>query len=113
MNRSILPYKHALHKLLLATFFVGAATLAQADDIPPAQIQLMAGTCANCHGTDGRLAGAIPAIAGRPATVLEAQLIAFKQGLQPNTTVMDRIAKGFTDAELAALANHFANVKKD
>ncbi|MCD8514259.1 MAG: hypothetical protein LRY63_13955 [Nitrincola sp.] len=112
MNRRILPYKHVLHKLLLATFFAAAATLVQADEIPPAQVKLMAGTCANCHGTDGKLAGAIPAIAGRPATVLEAQLLAFKQGLQPNTTVMDRIAKGFTDAELSALANHFANINK-
>ncbi len=113
MSRSILPHKHSLHKLLLATFFVGMASIVHADEIPQAQVSLMAGTCANCHGTDGQLAGAIPAIAGRPATVLEAQLLAFKQGLQPNTTVMDRIAKGFTDAELSALADYFANINKD
>ncbi|MFN3880921.1 MAG: c-type cytochrome [Nitrincola lacisaponensis] len=112
MTRSILLHKRGLHKLLLATFFASAASLAQAEEFSPAQVQLLAAACANCHGTDGKLADAIPAIAGRPVMVLEAQLQAFKQGLQPNTTVMDRIAKGYTDAELSALANYFANVDK-
>lgn len=112
MTRSILLHKRGLHKLLLASFFAGAASLAQAETLAPAQVELLAGSCANCHGTDGKLSGAIPAIAGRPVTVLDAQLQAFKQGLQPNTTVMDRIAKGYTDAELSALANYFANVDK-
>lgn len=113
MIRSILPHKRTLHKLLLATFFAGTTCLVQAEALSSAQVQLMAGTCANCHGTDGKLAGVIPAIAGRPAMVLEAQLLAYKQGLQPNTTVMDRIAKGFSDAELSALADYFATVSKD
>ena len=113
MIRSILPHKHTLHKLLLVTFFAGATSFVHAEEISSAQVKLIAGTCANCHGTDGKLAGTIPAIAGRPSTVLEAQLLAYKQGLQPNTTVMDRIAKGFSDAELSALADYFANINKD
>lgn len=112
MTRSILLHKRGLHKLLLASFFAATASLAQAEALAPAQVELLAGACANCHGTDGKYSGAIPAIAGRPVTVLDAQLQAFKQGLQPNTTVMDRIAKGYTDAELSALANYFANVDK-
>lgn len=104
---------HPLLKGLLLAATLGMATLAQASEFSAAQLEVMAGSCANCHGTDGKLAGAIPAIAGRPAMVLEAQLLAFKQGLQPNTTVMDRIAKGYTDAELKALAQHFSTVSKD
>src|SRR5690554_240969 len=38
----------------------------------PEQIALMASACANCHGTDGRLAGNIPALAGVSADQLEA-----------------------------------------
>ncbi|MCH8499407.1 MAG: c-type cytochrome [Marinobacter sp.] len=77
------------------------------------QVALMAAACANCHGTDGKLAGSIPAIAGRPAVALESQLLAFKQGEIPNTTVMDRIARGYTDDELKALAHYFANIPRN
>ncbi len=73
------------------------------------QLEVMAGSCANCHGTSGQLAGAIPSIAGRPVSILEAQLIAFHRGEQPQTTVMDRIARGFTEEELQALAAYFAS----
>ncbi|MCC5884511.1 MAG: cytochrome c, class I [Halomonas sp.] len=74
------------------------------------QVALMASGCANCHGTDGRLVGSVPTIAGRPAAVLETRLLAFKHGEPGDTTIMDRIAKGFTDEELAALAGHFAAI---
>lgn len=77
------------------------------------QITVMAGACANCHGTDGAYAGAIPAIAGRPAGVLESQLLTFKTSEPgPNNTVMGRIVKGFSDAELRQLAQFYANVDK-
>lgn len=75
-------------------------------------LQVLAGACANCHGTDGRLGGAIPAIAGRPAGILEAQLLAFKRGEQPNATVMTRHAAGYSDAELAALAAYFSSLNR-
>lgn len=72
----------------------------------------MAGSCANCHGTDGRLVGAVPAIAGRPASALESRLLSFKRDEIEDTTIMNRIAKGYSDEELAALATHFANIDK-
>src|SRR5690606_20621877 len=72
------------------------------------QVNVMAGSCANCHGTDGAHAGAIPAIAGRPADELSALLIGFKNGAPgPANTVMGRIAKGFTDDELRLIAQHY------
>lgn len=79
-------------------------------DAESLHIQVLAGACANCHGTDGRLGGTIPAIAGRPAGVLESQLLSFKRGEQPNTTVMTRHASGYTDNELAALAAYFSSL---
>lgn len=95
---------------LLGLAVFSSAQAATANDTR--QTQVLAGACANCHGTDGRLAGAIPAIAGRPAGVLEAQLLAFKQGQVPHVTVMDRIAKGYSDAELATLAQYFSQIKQ-
>lgn len=86
----------------------GAAAEAPTEAPAGATLTLLAATCFNCHGTDGRLQDdGIPAIAGKPQQVLETQLQAFKQGQVP-ATVMDRIAGGFSDVELTALAAHFA-----
>jgi sulfide dehydrogenase cytochrome subunit len=77
----------------------------------PADIVVLAGSCANCHGTDGRSPGPIVSIAGRPEALLLGQLKAFKSDAPPaGTTVMSRLAKGYTDEQLAALARHFARI---
>lgn len=72
---------------------------------------VLAGTCFNCHGTEGRSPGAIPAIAGQPYDVLLAQLQAFKAGEVPGATVMSRLAPGYTDEQLEALALYFSQVQ--
>lgn len=77
-----------------------------------AATSVLAGSCANCHGTDGRSPGPIPPIAGMPFAVLKAQLESFRAGETQGATVMTRIAKGFTEAELQTLARHFADMKK-
>lgn len=101
----------AASALLGALPLSGVALQCLAEDtFSSEQTALMAGSCANCHGTDGRLVGSVPTIAGRPAAVLEARLLAFKRDEVGDTTIMDRIAKGFTDAELAALASHFSAI---
>lgn len=85
---------------------------AQADSISvqDLQIRVLSAACANCHGTDGNQGGAVPVIAGRPASVLESQLLAFKRGEDPKATVMPRHAAGYTDTELAALADYFSKL---
>lgn len=108
MKRSI---RRAAAPVLGVLLYVGVASLGLAEDnFSSEQTSLMAAACANCHGTDGRLVGSVPTIAGRPAAVLEARLLAFKHDEVSDTTIMDRIAKGFTDEELAALAGHFAAI---
>lgn len=94
-----------------ALLLLGASPLAVAEStFSDEQVALMASACANCHGTDGRMSGSVPAIAGRPAAVLESRLLAFKHEEVSDTTIMDRIAKGFTDEELIAMAGHFAAI---
>ena len=74
---------------------------------------ILAGSCFNCHGTDGRSNGAIPSIAGRPQLALKNQMLVFKSDQPPaGTTVMTRIAKGYTDQEIDALALYFSQIKQ-
>ncbi len=82
-------------------------------NLSPAGVRALAANCAQCHGTDGRpVAGsAIPALAGRDRLELAAQLAAFKRGTA-RATVMDQIAKGYSDDELAALADYFARLPR-
>lgn len=96
--------------VLGALLFTGLPSSSLADSHVTQQVALMASACANCHGTDGRLVGSVPTLAGSSADMLETQLLAFKHDEQTSATIMDRIAKGFSDAELSALASHFAAI---
>lgn len=76
-------------------------------------VSVLAATCFNCHGTDGRSPGAIPPLAGRPEGALRSQLRAFKAETPPvGTTVMDRHAKGYSDEEIDALAAYFSKLRR-
>jgi len=107
MSRRLITVTAAASGAVLA---LGLA-LAPASALTEAEISVLAGSCANCHGTDGRSPGTIPPIAGQAAPVLEAQLKAFKAKQTPGTTVMDRLASGYTDEQIAALARYFSQVK--
>lgn len=72
----------------------------------------LAATCTQCHGTDGK---ALPGetmvrLAGLPREHIATQMRAFRDGQRP-ATVMHQIAKGYTDAQIDAMAAYFAAVK--
>lgn len=67
--------------------------------------------CFNCHGTEGRSSGAIPALAGMNKDYFLEQIRLFKSGGR-QATVMGQLAKGYTDEELAIAAEYFARQKK-
>ncbi len=71
---------------------------------------VLANTCFSCHGTDGRSVGAMPSIQGKPASYIELQLKAFRDG-KLKATVMNRIAKGFSNDEIKALSRYFSGKK--
>ena len=52
----------------------------------------------------------MPRLQGRNAAEIVTQMQAFRSGAQPST-VMDRIAKGYSDAEIAAIAAWYAQQK--
>lgn len=71
-------------------------------------IALLAASCANCHGPDGRSTGGIPTLRGLPEARLLQRLQAFKAGSAKDATVMTRLAKGYDDEQLKALAQWFS-----
>lgn len=95
-----------------AISWAAAAMLLAAAASGPAQAEMASGavlanTCFSCHGTDGKSAGDMPTIAGKSEAFITKKLKAFKSG-ELEATVMDRIAKGFTGDEIAALAKFFS-----
>ena len=60
------------------------------------------GACTACHGPGGASPGAIPSIDGLDAGALGEQLRAYRDGALEGT-VMNRIARGYSDAEIAAI----------
>ncbi|HWV52225.1 c-type cytochrome [Pseudorhodoplanes sp.] len=115
MSRSALQNGAALaRRASIATLFGLGATLTLVQPgaaQSAADVVVLAGPCANCHGTDGRSPGPIVSIAGRPEALLLEQLMAFKSNNPPpGTTIMNRLAKGYTDEQLAALAAHFSKI---
>ena len=70
---------------------------------------LLADMCASCHGPDGRSPGSIPALASLNEEAMRAFLHAYRAG-DIEATVMNRIARALTDAEIEALARRFGNL---
>lgn len=72
-------------------------------------VRSMAATCAMCHGTTGKPAegSSVAGLAGRPAAEIVGLMNQFKAGTRP-ATIMHQIAKGYGDAEIAAMADFFS-----
>jgi cytochrome c553 len=106
--------------LLAAALLAWAAGVRAQQPAPPAPafapsnlgekgVRSLAANCAACHGTFGRPApgATLPGLAGTPKGELLAALSQFKAGQKP-ATLMHQITKGYTDEELAALADFFS-----
>lgn len=72
---------------------------------------MLANTCVGCHGIDGISAGpAIPSIAGLSELYFIDSMNAYRDGSRPST-IMTRIAKGYSDQDIKDMAKYFANLK--
>ena len=78
-------------------------------DLSPKGVQSMAAACSMCHGTHGKPVADSPvaALAGRPRDEIVRSMVQFKAGTRP-ATIMHQIARGYSDAEVAALAGYFS-----
>lgn len=98
--------------LLVAVAACPAGALAQAPSADPVafQVTLWAASCMACHGPDGRAEGTGMTIGGHPAKDLLNKLRAYKSGQLP-ATIMHHHAKGYSDDELARIAEYFSRLK--
>ena len=124
-----------IKKALLAAGLACAASGAFAAGM--ASPAMLAGTCAACHGSGGNSSGpATPGIAGMTKNYFVAAMFAYKYGDDEDAiekavaasggaldadefealprgtgTIMSRIAKGFEDAEIIAMADQFSTAQ--
>ncbi len=89
-------------------FMIAAATLcllpiAPAAAAGPADAPPGALSCSGCHATSSSVRTTVPSLVGRDPAAIVAAMQGFRAGTIPGT-VMDRIAKGFSDDEVKAIA---------
>jgi sulfide dehydrogenase cytochrome subunit len=97
---------HSFRYALLA----GALAVAAGGNAAAApSASMLANTCAGCHGTDGASVGpAAPTIAGISKIYFIELMAGFASGEVPST-IMGRIAKGYTEEEIEAMAGYFSS----
>jgi len=83
---------------------IAAAVVASAE--PPAG----AAACSGCHPASTRVTSPVTRLAGRDQAAIVKAMQDFRSGTRAGT-VMDRIAKGFTDEEIQAIAAWYATQK--
>ena len=80
--------------------------------VDPLQVRSWAAACANCHGTNGKaVAGSgMGSLAGENKANMLQKLTDFRNGDRPST-IMQQIAKGYSEAQLTLIADYFAAQK--
>ena len=96
-----------VHVLLITSGLLSGAPVL-ADTTDPA---MLSHTCAGCHGTFGASAGdSMPVIGGQPEAFLKQTMLNYREGKR-HSTIMQRLAKGYDDAQLDAIADFIAEQK--
>jgi len=91
---------------LFASCTLSGAALA----VPPTP-EMISFACAGCHGTNGGSAGlTMPSLASQSKTAIVEAMKKFKSGERPST-VMGRLAKGYSDADFNAMGEFFSKQK--
>jgi cytochrome c553 len=83
---------------VIGVCLTAAAFRAAAAEAPPG-----ASSCTGCHAASAAVETPAPRLAGQPAPRIAEAMLAFRSGQRPGT-IMPRLAKGFSDDEIAALA---------
>jgi cytochrome subunit of sulfide dehydrogenase len=110
--KTVIPAKAGIHSAVVRwldkwipaiagiTVLVAATIAARADaaEAPPG-----ASSCSGCHAASASVETPVPRLVGRPGAEIIAAMQQFRTG-QRQATVMDRIAKGFSGDEAAAIA---------
>ena len=130
MNRRRFMFnRHILVALVVSVLSLSFISTAAAEG---ASAEMLSNTCLGCHGPSGNSLGpATPTISGMSELYIIGAMLAYKYGddedkveeiieadedlidveyFARTSTVMGRIAQGYTEAEIKLIAKHFANL---
>jgi cytochrome c553 len=80
--------------------------------LPGKPAPLLAQACAGCHGQNGQGRDGTPILAGYDKAGFIRVWGEFRANQRPTATIMGRIARGYSDEEVAALADYFSSIKR-
>lgn len=95
-------------------WFIGLAIVAASTTVSAASpsAEMLSNACAGCHGTNGVSAGpSMPSLAGQNKVAFVEAMKAFKSGDRPSS-IMGRIAKGYSDEQVDLMAGYFSQQKQ-
>ncbi len=109
-----MAFKTITKAIAITTMAIGASAAFAADapkTLTGASASMLGNTCAGCHGTNGASRGpASPTIAGLSVDYFVETMEGFASGDIPST-IMGRIAKGYSKEETAAMAKFYGDKK--
>ena len=98
-------------KLFNLALFAGGVVVSSSLWATPPTPEMLSNTCNGCHGVNGSSVGlSNPNIAGVTSDYFENAMKEFKSGARPST-VMGRLAKGYSDEEFKTMADFYAKKK--
>ncbi|MGF1644241.1 MAG: c-type cytochrome [Thiotrichales bacterium] len=98
-----------LNKIVFALAFVSGVAVAA--DPPIATGKMLGNVCAACHGTHGKSYDEyMPSLAGIDRQQLVQSMRDYRDDRR-QSVVMNRVAKGYSDAEIEALADFFSTIR--
>lgn len=90
---------------------IAGCTLAGTAFAAKPNAEMLSNACAGCHGTNGGSAGlTMPSLASQSKTAIVDAMKKFKSGERPSS-IMGRIAKGYSDEETVMMADFFSKQK--
>jgi len=97
-------------KLLFAAMAIAGVATGQSASAADAGGAIIAAQCNGCHGFEGVSKGVVPSLKGKPAVYLSESMKEFKSDKRRGT-IMNRIAKGYSDVELDNVAKYYSGLK--
>jgi sulfide dehydrogenase cytochrome subunit len=73
---------------------------------------LLAQACAGCHGQVGAGENGTPTLAAYDKATFSRVWDEFRNNQRPAASIMPRIARGYTDAEVTILADYYSSVRR-
>ncbi|HEY0802399.1 MAG TPA: c-type cytochrome [Steroidobacteraceae bacterium] len=108
MTLHVPQFARCLKFAAFALIVIAAPRLSSAEELKG---EALADACTSCHGINGRSHGAIPSINDLSKDAFVQDLKAYRAQTK-TATIMNRIARAYSDADIDALAEYFTTGAK-